>query len=89
MDAASEPGLDVYVPLPGGGDAGGGRSGGGDLRCLPLEHCRVIYRNKAHYGPVYGGGTATRSSGNEAVAGVGESGYRGDAVGRSGGGGEN
>ena len=71
------------VPFPVGVDARGGYAGGGDL-LLPLsEHCCIIYPDKAHYGPVSGGGAASSISGIKAV--VGKLGARsiGDRVCRS------
>ena len=53
----------MEVPLPGGG----GRAGCGDLHCLPSEHSHKFYRNKAHYGPMSGGGAVPSRLGTEVV----------------------
>ena len=56
----------------GGGNGGGGNAGDRNL-CRPLpEHCRTIYYDKDNYGPLYGGGVASRGAGFEAVVGAGE-----------------
>ena len=73
------------APSPRGGDDKGGHAGCGYLRCPTSEHCCAIYCDKAHYGPVSGGGATPRSAGfGEAVGTVGtKSGgdTRGGAVG--------
>ena len=61
----------------------------GDLRQPPSEQLRVSYRNKAHYGPVSGGGTVPRGSGIKAVVGKVGTISRGDMGCRSDGGGRN
>ena len=66
------------VISPGGGDDGGGRAGGGDLHHLTQEHPHAIYHNKAHYGPVSGGGTAPRSAGFKVVMVTGGNKYGGN-----------
>ena len=78
VDAASEPGRDVDIPFPGGGDVRGGRAGCGDLCRPPSEYRCAIYCDKAHYGPVSGGGAAPGSSGIEAVVGTRGTRSRGD-----------
>ena len=84
-DAAAYPGWDMNVILPGGGDFGDRRAGGGDLCSLPPEHRRDIYRAKAHYGPVSGGGMTVRILFIKAVARTGDTISREDTGGGSGG----
>ena len=86
VDAASEPGRDVDVTFPGGGDVGGRRTQGGDLCCHLSEHCRKIYHNKYHCGTVSGGNSSPRSLGIKEVVVKGGTIYRGDTGGGSSGG---
>ena len=88
-DITAQPGKDVDVPLLGLGNVGGGGAGGGYLSQTQSEHRHPIYCNKAHYGPVYGGGAAPRSLGIEAVARTRGNWYIGDMGGGSGDGGGN
>ena len=79
VDVTSELGQEMDAPSPGEGDGGGGCALVGDLRCPPPEHLRIIYRDKAHYGPVSGGGAAPISSGFKKVVVKRGTWYRRDA----------
>ena len=65
---------------------GGGTAGGGDLRLPPPEHSRTVYRDKAHYGPVSGGGEEDGAKGVQAVVGTRQGGCGGYRYGSLGGG---
>ena len=66
-DSIAERRRDVDVPSPGGGNGGYRNVGGGDLCISPSEHRHKIYCDKAHYGPVSGGGAVPRVAGFEAM----------------------
>ena len=68
-----------YYPPTGEGNDGGVHIVGGDIRNLPLEHSRTIYCDKAHCGPVPGGGAEPGGKGVEAVVGSGGLGTEGVA----------
>ena len=53
----------------------------GDLCLLTPEHSRIFYCDHAHYGPVYGGGADTGSTGFQSVVGAGRGGRVGVADG--------
>ena len=78
LDAKVELGCYMYIPSPGRGDGGGGCVEGGYLHLPTSEQRHKIYRNKAHYGPVSGGGAAPRISGFELVVVIGGNLSRGD-----------
>ena len=84
VDTTSESVRDMDAPSHGGGNGVGRSSGDGDLRHSPSEHLCKIYPNKAHYGPVTGGGMAPRSLGLEAVVVTGRTKHIGDTRGGSG-----
>ena len=85
--AASEPERDVEIPFPGGVDGRGGHTGGIDLHHPPSKHCHIIYRDKAYYGPMSGGGAVPRSLGVKDVVVTEGTRYKGDTGGGLGGGG--
>ena len=70
----------------------GGTTGGVDLCLLPPEHSHTVHCDQAHYGPVSGGGEASKVTGDQAVVGTGRLELGGDAdsgsVGGTDGGGE-
>ena len=71
-DATSEPGRNLKLTSPWGGDGGGGDAGNQNL-CHPSpEHCHTIYCNKANYGPVSGDREAYGVAGFEVVVGARE-----------------
>ena len=74
-DAAAEPGRDVELPFPVGGDVGGGCEGGGDPCHPPSEHPRAIYCDKAYYVPVSGGRMVPRILGIKSVVVTGGTRY--------------
>ena len=74
------------LPPAGGYDGGGGISRGGDLRIPSSKNSRTVYFDKAHYGPVSGGGADARVKGDHTVVRSGRVGCGGDAGGESGGG---
>ena len=80
-----KPRLGMEVPSPGGGDVRSVCEGSVDLHQSPPEHCRAIYRNKTHYGPVSCSGVVPRSLGFEAVVGTGGTRYKVYTGGGSGG----
>ena len=86
-DETPEWGQDKDVPYPGGGNGGGIHAGGGYIRHPLTECCHTNYCDKAHYGPVSGGGAAPRGTSFEAVMGTGGTQYGGNSVGCMGGGG--
>ena len=59
-ESEEEDGWDVGLPPTGRGKGGGRHNGGGDIHRPPTEHSCTTYRNKAHYGTVYGGDADTR-----------------------------
>ena len=72
---------------PDGGHNGKGEiSGGGDLCIPPPEHSCTVYCDHARYGTVSGFGAEAGVKGDQAVVGVGRTGFGGDADGGSGGG---
>ena len=76
-------GWEVGVPPSGGSDGGIGVTGGGDLHLPPPEHSFAVHCNRAHYGPVSGGGEASGVTGGQAVVGTGRLGLGWDADGGS------
>ena len=73
--------------LPAGGcDGRCGTSKGVELRVMPLENSRTVYCDQTYYRPVYGGGSETRATDNQAVVGAGRGGCGGDTNGGKGGG---
>ena len=60
---------DVGLTPTGRGYGRGGHTVGGDIRCPPPEHSFTIYFDKAHYGPVSGGGVYPGGKGVESMVG--------------------
>ena len=63
----------------GGGYGGGGVTGSGDLSLPPPEHNHTVHYDKAHYGPVYGDGEASRVKVGQSVVVARRIGLVGDA----------
>ena len=61
----------IFVSSAGVIDGGDGITGGGDIHIPPYEHSSTVHCNQAHYGPVSGGGAASRVKGVQYVVETG------------------
>ena len=60
----------MVLPVPGGGDEGGGDSADSDIDPLEEEHGRAIYCDVDNSGPVRGGSKTAGCTGPKAVVGA-------------------
>ena len=60
----------VFLPVPGGGNEGGGNCADSDIDPPEAEHVRAIYFDAADSGPVQRGSKTSRCTGPKAVVGA-------------------
>ena len=60
----------MVLPVPGGGDEGGGDRADSDVNPSEAEHGRAIYCDAADSGPMLGGSDTARGTGPKEMVGA-------------------